>query len=79
MSTQTAVIDRAGRITLPRQALDALGVSAEAEVVIETTDAGLLLRARRSPTPLTDAIAAMSLPVAGWEQMEAESQEGRVS
>jgi len=74
---KTATIDRAGRITLPAEALRALGISAEAEVVVESTDDGVLIRAKASATPLTDAISAMDLPVADWERMESESEAGR--
>lgn len=79
MLTHTITIDRAGRITLPRQVLDALGLSTsrEIEVIIELTAEGIVLKPKISATPLTDHIAAMNLPVADWEQMEQEIAAGR--
>lgn len=79
MLTQTITIDQAGRITLPQQVLDALGLStsSETEVIIEFTTEGIVLKPKTSATPLTDRIAAMNLPVADWEQMEQEIEAGR--
>ena len=80
MFTQTITIDRAGRITLPKQILDALGVSTshEVEVVIELTETGAMIRPANIPTPITARIGAMELPVADWEQMEQEIEAGRL-
>jgi hypothetical protein len=46
---------------------------------MEVTRRGLLIRSKRSDTPITDRIAAMSLPVAEWEQMEREIEAGRLA
>ena len=80
MSTQTITIDPAGRITLPQSVLEALGISAshETEVIIELTEVGVILKPKHPPTPLTEGIAAMNLPVAGWEQMEQEIEAERL-
>ena len=78
MFTQTITIDRAGRITLPKQILDALGVRPEAEVVIELTETGLVIKPKHLITPITERIAAMNLPVADWDQMEQEIEAGRL-
>ena len=81
MSLQTVTIDRAGRVALPKQALDALGAqtSQEAEVALEVTEGGVILKPKRAATPITDRIAAMNLPVADWEQMEREIEAGRTT
>jgi len=81
MSSQIVTIDRAGRIALPQQALDVLGAhtSQEAEVVLELTEAGVVLKPKREATPITDRLAAMNLPVADWEQMEHEINAGRAA
>jgi len=81
MSSQTVTIDRAGRIALPKQALDALGAhtAQEAEVVLELTETGVILKPKREMTPITDRIAAMNLPVADWKQMEQEINAGRAA
>jgi len=78
MFTQTTTIDRAGRITLPKQVLDALGVHPEAEVVIELIEAGIVIKPKYPTTPITERIAAMSLPVADWDHMEQEIEAGRL-
>lgn len=78
MFTQTITIDRAGRITLPKQILDALGVHPETEVVIELMETGLVIKPKHPITPITERIAAMNLPVAAWDQMEQEIETGRL-
>ena len=78
MFTQTITIDRAGRITLPKQILDALGVYPEAEVVIELMETGVVIKPKHLITPITERIAAMNLPVADWDQMEQEIEAGRL-
>ena len=78
MFTQTITIDRAGRITLPKQILDALGVHPEAEVVIELMETGVVIKPKHPITPITGRIAAMNLPVADWDQMEQEIEAGRL-
>lgn len=80
MFSQTTTIDRNGRITLPQPILAALGVHtlSKAEVTVELTEIGVVIKSKRSVTPLTDRIAAMGLPVADWTQMEQEIEAGRL-
>ncbi len=80
MFAQRITIDQSGRITLPKQILNALGVSAsrEAEVVIELTKIGVVIKSKHPVTPITARIAAMDLPVADWGQMEQEIEAGRL-
>lgn len=78
MFTQTITIDQAGRITLPKQILDALGVHPEAEVVIELIETGVVIKPKYPISPITERIAAMNLPVADWDQMEQEIEAGRL-
>ena len=75
----TVKVDKQGKLTLPKDALDALGVKKEAERIMELTDGGILLSFKQSLPPLTEQIAAMNLPVASWEQMETETEAGRTS
>jgi len=76
MCAQTLTLDRTGRLPLPLSVLEALSLSPEAEVVIELTAAGLLIRPKSAVPPITARIAGLDLPVADWEQMEAEITEG---
>jgi bifunctional DNA-binding transcriptional regulator/antitoxin component of YhaV-PrlF toxin-antitoxin module len=66
------MIDHEGRITLPKQVLDALGVQPEGEVVLEWTEMGVMIRPKQHRTPITDPIATMNLPTGEWTQMEEE-------
>lgn len=75
----TTTVDRQGRVKLPRQILEALGVQNETEIIIEITASGALIKPRQTLTPVTEKIAAMNLPVADWEQMEREIEEGRLA
>ncbi len=76
MLAQPAVIDSTGRIVLPKFVLEALGAytSDETEVIIELTEAGVIIKPIGAP--ITERIAAMALPVADWEQMEQEIEAG---
>jgi len=76
MFAQTITIDQLGRITLPKQILDALGVQPETEVVIELADKEVVIKPKQPFTPITERIATMNLPVADWEQMEREIEVG---
>ncbi len=78
MFAQTIPIDQGGRITLPQQILEALGVQPEAEVVIALTETGVVLKPKYAVTPITDRLAAMNLPVSDWERMEQEIEAGRM-
>ena len=79
MSPQTVTIDHAGRITLPKSALDALGVCPDEEVTLLLTDGGLVIKPKRATAPITEHIAAMNLPVADWETVEQEIEAGWLS
>jgi bifunctional DNA-binding transcriptional regulator/antitoxin component of YhaV-PrlF toxin-antitoxin module len=78
MFAQTITIDQAGRIALPRQILEALGVQPEAELVIELKDIGVVIKPKCPVAPITERIAAMNLPVSDWEVMEEEIEAGRL-
>jgi hypothetical protein len=59
--------------------LDALGIvgNQETEVVLELAGAGVVIKPKGALPPITARIAAMNLPIADWEQMEREIEEGR--
>jgi AbrB family looped-hinge helix DNA binding protein len=78
MFAQTLTIDRYGRITLPQQILESLGLQPETEVIIELAGAGIVIKPRRPSTPITARITAMNLPIADWNQMEQEIEMGRL-
>ena len=77
MIENAAIIDREGRVAIPPSMLDAIGLPPEAEVVITLMYDGVFIKPKNI-SPITDRIAAMSLPVADWEQMETETEVGRV-
>ena len=78
MFLQTAIVDKIGRIILPRQILDALGIQEQDELIIEVTETGVLLKPKQSSQTITERIAAMNLPVDDWEHMEQEIEDGRL-
>jgi bifunctional DNA-binding transcriptional regulator/antitoxin component of YhaV-PrlF toxin-antitoxin module len=78
MFAQTITIDQAGRIALPRQILEALGVQPETELIIELKDIGAVIKPKYPVAPITERIAAMNLPVDNWEVMEQEIEAGRL-
>ncbi len=78
MLAQTITMDSSRRITLPERILDALGITIKDEILLEMTNAGVLIKPKRA-TPLTDRLASMNLPVSDWEQMKKEIQAGSVS
>jgi bifunctional DNA-binding transcriptional regulator/antitoxin component of YhaV-PrlF toxin-antitoxin module len=77
----TLIIDQNGRIKLPWQIIESLGMKTDTELVVEMTKSGLLIKSKSSnlPTLLTDQVAAMNLPVADWEKMEQEIDTGRLA
>ena len=79
--TQTVEIDATGRVTLPPQALAVLGVrrAQGVEVILELTEAGVMLKPKQSLNPVTERIAAMNLPTADWPQLEQEIEAGRLT
>ena len=79
MLSQMSTIDRNGRVALPKPMLDALGITSDSEVVIELTDAGIVIKSSNLIPSITQRIAGMNLPVADWEEMEQEIDAGRRS
>lgn len=77
MSVRVGRIDREGRVKLPVDILESLGVRPDTEVAIEMTASGVLIRPAIVPTPVTERIGRMELPVAEWSVMEREIEAGR--
>ena len=78
MTTQTARLDRSGRISLPKPVRDFLRLKPGSQVIIEVRGKEVTLRAEESVTSITNRIAALALPVSDWEQMERETEAGRL-
>ncbi|KHD07522.1 hypothetical protein PN36_25085 [Candidatus Thiomargarita nelsonii] len=78
MITQTCQIDSQGRITLPKDAFDLMGFLPNMNVMLELTKASIVIKQKRNLPPITAEIAQMELPVADWEQMAQEVEEGRL-
>src|SRR5690242_2792566 len=70
MPAETVKIDQAGRVALPKTILEASGMGPDVEVVVESTDIGILIRPKAQLGPITARIASMELPVGDWEDME---------
>ena len=78
MTTQTARLDRSGRISLPNPVRDFLRLKPGSQVIIEMRGEEVMLRAEEGVTSITNRIAALALPVGDWEQMEREIEAGRL-
>ena len=78
MTTQTARLDRSGRISLPKPVRDFLHLKLGSQVIIEMRGKEVMLRAEEGVTSITNRIAAVALPVGDWEQMEREIEAGRL-
>jgi AbrB family looped-hinge helix DNA binding protein len=79
MLSQMSTIDKNGRVALPKPMLDALGIASDSQVVIELTDAGIVIKSTNFTPSITQRIADMNLPVADWDEMEQEIDAGRRS
>ncbi len=77
MDKLTLPVDRQGRIALPEEILDRLGVRPESEVIVEIGPNGALIKPKSAEGSLTDKIAEMNLPVSDWDQMKSEIAAGR--
>ena len=78
MTTQTARLDRSGRISLPKPVRDFLRLKPGSQVIIEMRGKEVMLRAEEGVTSITNRISALALPVGDWEQMEREIEAGRL-
>lgn len=78
MYTRITKIDRQGRISIPHDMLNKLGLLPEKDVIIEFFKSGIVIKPKSIETPITKKIAAMNLPVSDWEQIEDEIEKGRV-
>jgi len=79
MLSQMSTIDKNGRVAIPKPMLDALGITSDSEIVIELTDAGIIIKSTNLTPSITQRIADMNLPVADWDEMEQEIDAGRRS
>jgi len=78
MITQTCQIDSQGRITLPKYAFDLMGLLPNMNVTLELRKTSIVIKQKLNLPPITAEIAQMELPVADWEQMAQEVEEGRI-
>jgi bifunctional DNA-binding transcriptional regulator/antitoxin component of YhaV-PrlF toxin-antitoxin module len=67
MSTQTIQIDQQGRITLPKEVLDFMGLLPNMNVLIEWTKNHIVIKPKQNLPPITAEIAKMGLPISDWE------------
>ncbi len=78
MAKQITKIDKHGRIELPKEMREMCGLLPETDVLIEVKEDGIFIKPRLAETPVTQKIAEMDLPVAGWEEMEKEIEAGHL-
>lgn len=78
MDRVTVTVDGAGRIALPKDVMERLGIHPEERVSVELVEGAAIIRAQTDTDALTERIAAMNLPVADWAQMKKEIAAGRL-
>jgi len=74
MTTHLSTIDPSGKVELPRQMRDALGLAPGTTVVLELAERFISIRQQSDLAPITRSIASMNLPVSDWEEMEEEAE-----
>ncbi len=70
MTPQLSTIDPSGKVELPRQMRDELGLAPGTTVVLELAARTISIRQESDLAPITRSIASMNLPVSEWEEME---------
>ncbi len=78
MLERSVTIDKQGRIPLPSDIRHALGIGPDDKLTLRLIDRKLIIETETALGPITSRIAGMGLPVATWEQMEDEIEQGRL-
>ena len=74
--SEIAVVDRFGRIVIPKKMRGALGIGERTTVLLKLKDETLVITpAHKKNKHVAKHIASMTLPIGDWEQMEKEIEE----
>ncbi len=73
---RTVEMDKFGRVIIPKEVRDELGVGEGDIFRLERKDEEILLKPLRLKKNPAKAIAEMNLPVSSWERIEKEIEHG---
>jgi len=73
---KTVEMDKSGRVVIPREIRQALQMSGEQTLLIELRKEEIVLKPLRLKSDPVKAIAEMNLPIAKWEAIEKQIEEG---
>jgi AbrB family looped-hinge helix DNA binding protein len=79
MLERTVTLDKQGRLALPTDVRDALGVGPDSRLTMRVVDKKLILEATPEIGPITSRIARMDLPVSDWDTMQRQIEQGRLA
>jgi len=73
---KTAEMDRLGRVVIPKEIRRTLQISEGQTLLIEISGGEIVLKPLHLKSDPVKAIAEMDLPVATWEEIEKQIEEG---
>ena len=73
---KTVEMDKSGRVVIPKEIRQALKISGEQTLLIEIRKEEIVLKPLHLKSDPVEAIAEMNLPIATWEEMEKQIEEG---
>jgi len=73
---KTVEMDKSGRVVIPSEIRRALKMSGEQTLLIEVRKEEIVLKPLRLKSDPVEAIAEMNLPIATWEEIEKQIEEG---
>jgi len=69
-------VDKAGRVVLPKKIRERLGLVREGVLLMEMRGSEVVLKRSTIEKSPSMAISKLNLPIATWEQVEKEIEEG---
>jgi len=75
---RTVEMDKSGRIIIPKEIRDELGVGEGDVFKLERKDDEILLKPIRLKKNPAEAISEMTLPISSWERVEKEIERGAI-
>lgn len=69
-------VDKAGRVVLPKKIRERLGLVREGVLLMEMKGSEVVLKRSTIEKSPSMAISKLNLPIATWEQVEKEIEEG---
>ena len=73
---ETVLMDKSGRVVIPKTIRQTLQMSGEQTLLIELRKEEIVLKPLHLKSDPVKAIAEMNLPIAKWEEIEKQIEEG---